>query len=42
MWSVIREGDDWKIRMLTGLGVVWFFFYRRRKYKLTAEPKERL
>ena len=24
-----------------GLGVLWFFFYRRRKYKLTAEPKER-
>jgi hypothetical protein len=24
-----------------GLGVLWFFFYLRRKYKLTAEPKER-
>jgi hypothetical protein len=24
-----------------GLGVLWFFFYRRRKYKLSAEPKER-
>jgi hypothetical protein len=24
-----------------GLGVLWLFFYRRRKYKLTAEPKER-
>jgi hypothetical protein len=24
-----------------GLGVLSFFFYRRRKYKLTAEPKER-
>jgi hypothetical protein len=23
-----------------GVGVLWFFFYRRRKYKLTAEPKE--
>jgi hypothetical protein len=21
--------------------VLWFFFYLRRKYKLTAEPKER-
>jgi hypothetical protein len=24
-----------------GLGVLWLFFYRRRKYKLTAEPRER-
>jgi hypothetical protein len=24
-----------------GVGVLWFFVYRRRKYKLTAEPKER-
>jgi hypothetical protein len=24
-----------------GVGVLWFFLYRRRKYKLTVEPKER-
>jgi hypothetical protein len=24
-----------------GVGVLWFFIYRRRQYKLTAEPKER-
>jgi hypothetical protein len=24
-----------------GVGVLWFFFYRRRQYKLMAEPKER-
>ena len=23
-----------------GVGVLWFFFHRRRKYKLTVEPKE--
>jgi hypothetical protein len=22
-----------------GVGVLWFFFYRRRQYKLTAEPR---
>ena len=25
---------------VAGLGVLWFFFHRRRKHKLTAEPKE--
>jgi hypothetical protein len=24
-----------------GVGVLWFFFHRRRQYRLTAEPKER-
>ena len=26
---------------VAGLGVLWFFFYLRRKYQLKAEPKER-
>jgi hypothetical protein len=26
---------------VAGLGVLWFFFHRRRKYRLSAEPKER-
>ena len=27
---------------VAGLGVLWFFFHRRRKYKLAPEPKEGL